>query len=153
MISMGQSANMFAATRWTRPALAAWAQTVWPTAWAVPDQDHTQYTGISPESGRATVAGDQRSLAMKSSTESPTLFRTLATVSTLGQRGFWAGLTRLLLLKEVGSRSAALARPEALRPCALAVRSIARQTLAWVNFVIAFLLAEWSDHQKVVLAK
>src|SRR5262249_50710637 len=74
--------------------------------------------------------GDHRSLAMKSSTESPTQLRTLATVSTLGQRGLWDGLTRLLLLKEVGSRSAALARPEALRPWALAVRSIARQTLA-----------------------
>src|SRR5262245_20489753 len=55
---------------------------------------------------------------------------------------------RLLLLKAVGSWAAALARPEALRPCALAVRSIARQTLAWVNLVICVLLAECSDRQK-----
>src|SRR5262245_36395232 len=69
--------------------------------------------------------------------ESPTLFRTFASVSTLGHRGLPVGLTRLLLLKEVESRLAAFARAEVLRPCSLAVRSIARQTLGWVSLTMA----------------
>src|SRR5215813_7441457 len=68
--------------------------------------------------------------------ESPTLFRTFASVSTLGHRGLPVGLTRLLLLKDVESRLAAFARAEVLRPCSFAVRSIARQTLGWVSLVM-----------------
>jgi len=91
---------------------------------------------------------------MKSSSESPTLFRIFAIVSTVGQRGLLVGLNRLLLLKAVGSRAAARARPEALRPCALAVLSIARQTVGWVSFVMVspMLPADWLSGGQLLLS-
>src|SRR5271156_4716065 len=57
----------------------------------------------------------------------------LAIDSVEGQRARPSAVTRLDLLKVVGSSPARLARPEADRPARAARRSIADQTCAWVS--------------------
>src|SRR3981081_770620 len=59
--------------------------------------------------------------------------RHFATDSVDGQRCRWSGVTRLDLLKVVGSRPARLARPEGDVPARAASASMASQICVWVS--------------------
>src|SRR3981081_2511081 len=59
--------------------------------------------------------------------------RHFATDSVDGQRCRWSGVTRLDLLKVVGSRPARLARPEGEVPARAASASMASQICVWVS--------------------
>lgn len=78
--------------------------------------------------------------AVKSDIVAPVTARILARLSVDGHLGLPSALHLLLLLKEVGSSPACLARPEGEYPKLLASLSIPRQISSCENMISSFFL-------------